>query len=135
MRSRAKSAGFLALILTLAGSTWGGVYYDQQKQESRRDAIALTHGDPDRAPELMIQYGCAGCHTIAGIRSPGGLAAQSLSDIGKRQYIGGVAPNTPQNLVRWIVNPKQFSARTAMPVTGVSETQARHMAAYLLALR
>lgn len=135
MRSRAKPAAFFALVIALAGSTWGGVYYYQQKQESRRDAIALTHGDPDRAPELMIQYGCAGCHTIAGIRSPGGLAAQSLSDIGKRQYIGGVAPNTPQNLVRWIVNPKQFSARTAMPVTGVSETQARHIAAYLLALR
>ena len=135
MRSRAKSAAFLALVIALAGSTWGGVHYYQQKQESRRDAIALTHGDPDRAPELMIQYGCAGCHTIAGIRSPGGLAAQSLSDIGKRQYIGGVAPNTPQNLVRWIVNPKQFSARTAMPVTGVSETQARRIAAYLLALR
>jgi cytochrome c len=135
MRSRAKAAVFLALVIALAGSAGAGAYYYQQKEQSRREAIALTHGDPDRAAELMIQYGCAGCHTITGIRSPGGLAAQSLSDIGKRQYIGGVAPNTPQNLVRWIVNPKHFSARTAMPVTGVNESQARHIAAYLLALR
>ena len=135
MRSRTSTVLSLALVVVLAGSVCGGVYWYQQKEKSRRDAMALTHGDPDRAPELMVQYGCAGCHTIAGVRSPGGLTAQPLSDIGKRQYIGGVAPNTPQNLVRWIVNPKQFSARTAMPVTGVSETQARHIATYLLALR
>jgi cytochrome c2 len=49
----------------------------------------------------------------------------------QRLYVGGAVENTPDNLVRWIVNPKAFSARTAMPVTGISESQARNIAAYL----
>jgi cytochrome c2 len=37
--------------------------------------------------------------------------------------------------VRWIVNPRAVSPKTAMPVTGISEADARHVAAYLLTLR
>jgi cytochrome c2 len=59
------------------------------------------------------------------------LAAPSLSDISQRLYIGGAVENTPDNLVRWIINPKQFSAKTAMPLTGISEAEARNVAAYL----
>jgi cytochrome c2 len=33
--------------------------------------------------------------------------------------------------VRWIVDPKQFSQKTAMPVTGIKEGEARDIAAYL----
>ena len=36
---------------------------------------------------------------------------------------------------RWIVNPKQFDPRTAMPVTGISLGEARDVAAYLYRLR
>jgi cytochrome c1 len=50
-------------------------------------------------------------------------------------YVGGALTNRPDNIVRWIVNPRAVSPKTAMPVTGISEREARDVAAYLLTLR
>jgi mono/diheme cytochrome c family protein len=33
--------------------------------------------------------------------------------------------------VRWIVSPQTFSPRSAMPATGISEAEARDVAAWL----
>jgi cytochrome c len=55
--------------------------------------------------------------------------------VAERLYLGGAVINTPENLIRWIVNPKQFEPRTAMPVTGISHAEARDIAAYLYRLR
>jgi cytochrome c1 len=54
-----------------------------------------------------------------------------LVDIKRRVYVGGVVPNSPENLVRWIVAPQIFSPRSAMPATGISEAEARDVATYL----
>jgi cytochrome c2 len=58
-----------------------------------------------------------------------------LGNVADRVYVGGVLTHTPDNLIRWIVDPKQFSPRTAMPTTGINEGQARDVAAYLYAIR
>ena len=44
-------------------------------------------------------------------------------------------PNTPQNLVRWIRDPHEIEPRTAMPNLGLSDPEARDVAAYLYTLR
>jgi cytochrome c1 len=99
-----------------------------------RGSAALTPpGDP--APSLMIRYGCAGCHTIPGVPGARGKAAPSLAGFAGRLYVGGAATNNSGNLVRWLVNPRSLDPRTAMPVTGISETEADAVAAYLLRLR
>ncbi|GJE34974.1 Cytochrome c oxidase subunit 2 [Methylobacterium oxalidis] len=81
----------------------------------------------------MITYGCAGCHEISGLAGPSGRVGPPLRSIGERIYIGGVATNTPENLVRWIANPKALNAKSAMPLTGISEAEARDVAAFLYA--
>jgi cytochrome c len=40
-------------------------------------------------------------------------------------------PNTADNLINWIVRPQAFSPRTAMPATGISQSEARDVAAWL----
>lgn len=92
---------------------------------------AATGGSPTRGKALIEAYGCASCHTIAGIRSPRGLVGPPLLDIKKRAFIGGVLANTPGNLERWIMHPAAYSPNTAMPDLGVTPAQARDMAAYL----
>jgi cytochrome c2 len=124
----------LAAALVLAVSTVASHAMRRQNQALAR-AAALTGGDPARGPALAIQYGCAGCHEIRGVRGPGGRVGPPLTSVAERVYLGGVATNTPENLVHWIVNPKGFSPKTAMPITGISEPEARHVAAYLLGLR
>jgi hypothetical protein len=50
-------------------------------------------------------------------------------------YIGGVLPNTPENMLRWLQNPPAMDPLTAMPNMGVTEADARDMAGYLYTLR
>lgn len=94
-------------------------------------AKALTAGDAGMATPIFRKYGCAGCHTIPGIPGADGQVGGSLADLSKRVYIGGVLTNTPDHLVSWIVSPETFSPRTAMPATGISDAEARDLAAYL----
>lgn len=57
-----------------------------------------------------------------------------LAGISARGFLGGVLPNTPENLVRWLRAPQEINPRTAMPDLGVSERDARDIAAYLATL-
>lgn len=103
--------------------------------EQRRFEIAriLTQGNPEAAPQIMRRYGCAGCHTIPGVPGADGQVGGSLAGLRQRIYIAGVANNTADNLTRWIVSPQSFLPNSAMPATGISEAEARDVAAYLYA--
>ena len=104
-------------------------------RERAEEAAALTGGDPARAPALMRRYGCTSCHSIPGIQGATGLVGPPLAGIASRSYIAGVLTNDPQHMIRWILDPKGVDSLTAMPVTGVSEGEARDIAAYLYTLR
>jgi cytochrome c1 len=118
----------LTPLLAVAAVVGNDLRYRQKRSDR---AAQIVGGNPAKAEEAMVRYGCGACHQISGVRMPGGLAAQPLNRISERLYIGGAVENTPSNLVGWIVNPKSYSARTAMPVTGISEPEARDVAAYL----
>jgi cytochrome c2 len=122
-----------ALILAAAGA--GAVLYELEQAKQSRRAIAMTGGDPKRALASIAQYGCAACHAIPGARGPGGQAGPSLSGVASRIYLAGTVLNTPENMIRWIVDPKQVDPKSAMPVTGIGEREARDVAAYLYRLR
>jgi cytochrome c2 len=92
-------------------------------------------GDPDNGRLLLRQFGCGSCHRIPGVASARGNVGPSLEGVGKRVYLGGVLPNTPENMVRWILDPKQFDSETAMPDLPVAEGQARDIVAYLQGLK
>ena len=92
-------------------------------------------GDADSGRLLLRQYGCGGCHRIPGVEAARGNVGPPLERIARRVYLAGKLPNTPDNLVRWIREPQQASPLTAMPDLGVTERDARDMAAYLSTLR
>jgi cytochrome c1 len=48
-------------------------------------------------------------------------------------FVGGAAPNTPNNLVRWLLDPQQFAPHSAMPPPGLTPQEARDIATYLYA--
>ena len=101
-----------------------------------RSAMAsVTGGDASRGPELLRAYGCKSCHTIPGVVGANGLVGPPLAGIAERSYIAGVLPNAPENMIRWIMNPKAVDPLTAMPVLGVSPSDARDITAYLYTLR
>lgn len=49
--------------------------------------------------------------------------------------IAGELPNSPDNLVRWIKNPKSVEPNTDMPDLGLTDEEARDVTAYLYTLR
>jgi cytochrome c len=55
--------------------------------------------------------------------------------IAKRTYVGGILANTPDNMVRWLRDPPGVDPRTAMPNMGVTEADARDIAAFLYTLQ
>jgi cytochrome c1 len=95
----------------------------------------LTGGDPDHGSKLVVRYGCVGCHDIPGVPGANGLVGPPLEHIASRVYIGGVLLNNPDNLMRWLKNPPSVDPMTAMPATGLSDRDARDIAAYLYTLQ
>jgi cytochrome c len=92
-------------------------------------------GDPTRGRALIRQYGCGSCHTVPGVSGADGLVGPPLTRFGARSYIAGELPNNADNLQRWIRSPRSVEPGTAMPELGVTELDARDIAAYLYTLR
>jgi cytochrome c1 len=94
-------------------------------------AKAMTGGDPSLAPALFHRFGCSGCHTIAGIPGANGQTGAPLIDFAERKYIAGVLENNSDNLVQWIMSPRKFNPQTAMPDPGLTQAEAKDLAAFL----
>jgi cytochrome c len=94
-------------------------------------ATTDTGGNALRGKAAIEQRGCTGCHTIPGIPNPGSNVGPPLDKIAKRTYIGGILPNTLQNMQRWLRDPPAVKPRTAMPNLGITEPEAKDIAAYL----
>ena len=119
------AVAIVALLTAVGGTLW------KNQRRIENIAVAMTGGDVARAPDLIRRYGCAGCHTIPGIRGGDGQVGGPLQDVRRRVYVGGVVTNSPDNMIKWIVSPQALSPRSAMPATGISEAEARDVAAYL----
>jgi cytochrome c1 len=123
-------------LLLLAGGVAAYVGNEARLDaQQRRDAIAVTHGNPDRAVMLVNKYGCGGCHTIPGIGGATARVGPNLGGEAAQVYVGGVLTNSAENLTRWIVSPQAIDPMSAMPTTGISEEEARDITAYLYSLR
>ena len=95
----------------------------------------MAAGNAQQGKHLISQYGCGACHIIPGIRGARGLVGPPLNVWGDRTIIAGELPNTPDNLIRWLENPKAIEPQNAMPDLGLSKEQATDIAAYLYTLR
>jgi cytochrome c2 len=134
-RFRSRSVYLVLILLLLIGTGIYAGYQVKFDQDARIRATALTMGDPDLGRRLSKRYGCAGCHNIPGVPGAQGMVGPSLQGFASRVYIGGVATNSPDTLIQWIENPRSIDPKTAMPVTGISRAEARHVAAYLYTLQ
>lgn len=93
-----------------------------------------TGGNPTAGKATIRAYGCAACHDIPGVDAPGGRVGPPLGGIAKRAYLGGELPNTPENLERWVRDPHKIEPHVAMPTLGLTQKEARDVAAYLYTL-
>jgi cytochrome c len=92
-------------------------------------------GSPELGRKAIRHYGCGTCHEIPGVRSANGLVGPPLIKFSRRGYIAGELANTPENLQRWIQNPKAVEPGTDMPNLHVTPDDARNINAYLYTLK
>lgn len=86
----------------------------------------------EEAQMTLRQYACDTCHVIDDMVGANTHVGPPLAAFYKRKFIAGILPNTPENLVRWIMEPQAVSPHTLMPDLDVTEPHARTMARYLL---
>ena len=91
-------------------------------------------GDAAQGKIWSERMGCGSCHMIPGVQNADGMVGPPLTHFARRTIIAGVLPNTPANLVHWIQVPQAVVPGNAMPNAGLTETQARDIAAYLYTL-
>jgi cytochrome c len=125
VKALAACALVLAVTFTIACSN----------RETEHYAAAMTGGEPSRGRTAIRRYGCSSCHTIPGVQGANALVGPPLTQIASRSYIGGVLPNTPDNMIHWIEDPPGIDHLTAMPNLGVTDQDARDMASYLYTLK
>ncbi len=118
---------FLALAIALLVDTTKNTTSAMAQQQ-------VAQGDPLQAPQAIQKYGCGSCHVIPGINGAEGAVGPRLTHISERSFLAGELPNTPDNLIMWIQHPQKVKPGTAMPEMGVSDQDARNIAAYLYSL-
>lgn len=91
-------------------------------------------GDATRGEQRLVAYGCGSCHVIPGVPAASGRVGPPLTDFADRKFVAGRLRNEPAGLIAWIQHPQQVSPGTAMPDLGVTDADARDMAAYLYTL-
>lgn len=128
-------AAALVLAACVVGGTLAGMLACRGPAQTGEPYRMVAGGDPARGPRAIRAYGCGSCHMIPGVREAVGTVGPPLLAFGRRANIGGEAPNEPEMLVEWLRRPQSIEPGTAMPNLGVTDRDARDMAAYLYTLR
>jgi cytochrome c len=122
-RARVRAGALLPLLVIMAACGGEG------------EAGRQVTGNVENGRLLLQQYGCGSCHAIPGVANARGNVGPTLAGVGRRVYIGGFLPNTPENMARWIVSPRAIDPLTAMPDLQVPALHASDMVAYLYSAR
>lgn len=98
------------------------------------DIIEVEGGNPSTGEELVISYDCASCHYIPGFPESSGHDAPGLQLWPNRAFVAGAAPNRPENVIAFLMDPDGIQPGSRMPDLGITEEEARHIAAYLFTI-
>lgn len=104
-------------------------------ERSAASAPANFNGDARHGAELVQKYQCGGCHDIPEIPHANGNVGPPLHRIGTRTFIAGFIQNSPDNMAYWIEDPQRMLPGNGMPKIGVSQSEARDIAAFLYTLK
>jgi len=126
-RLRSAKVAAVAAVASIAAALLAGCHGQTGTQAS----ADVAGGDPVRGRGLIRSYGCGSCHEVKGVPGAQGTVGPPLTGVGGRMYIAGRLANTPENLARWIKDPKGVDEKTAMPNLGLDDQDARDIAAFL----
>ena len=89
------------------------------------DEPVAMEPDPKRGRRALEQYACIACHEIPGLVGPEAKLGPTLHGIGSRLMLGGVIPNTPENMALWLRSPQALGKLPAKRTRPGSRKSAR----------
>lgn len=98
------------------------------------DAPPWRQPSIERGRAAISQYACTACHNVPGITGSDVHVGPPLAGIAGRGLIAGAVPNTREQMVRWLRDPRAIDPETTMPAMQVGEQDAQDMAAFLSTL-
>jgi cytochrome c2 len=120
---------------SLAAAVSLGVQRIQTNHATVQAAQALTGGHVASGRALFAEKGCGGCHSITGQNFANGAVGPSLDKVAIRAFLAGKLANDPHQMIAWIQHPQALDPGSGMPEMGLSDGEARDIAAYLYILR
>ena len=103
-----------------------------QDAQRRTAPLALV---ADEAPgHKLFMERCAGCHTIRGTDAVGDHAPDLTHVNSRRRLAAGLLINTPEHLMKWVVNAQQLKPGSRMPSIALSESETTALASFLSTL-
>jgi cytochrome c oxidase subunit II len=100
----------------------------------QRAAPAEAAGPAAAGKAVFAGSACVGCHTIKGVSA--GILGPDLTHFGSRGMLAaGMWPNTPENVAEWVKDPQRLKPGVKMPALGLTDDQAKAIAAYLTSLK
>jgi cytochrome c oxidase subunit 2 len=100
----------------------------------QKTAPAEPTGLAAEGKALFARSACVGCHTIEGVSA--GVLGPNLTHFGARTMLAaGMWPNTPDNVAAWVKAPQRLKPGVKMPDLGLTDEQAKALAAYLTSLK
>jgi cytochrome c oxidase subunit 2 len=101
---------------------------------AQRATPAEPAGVAAEGKAIFARSACVGCHTIRGVSA--GVLGPDLTTFGSRGMLGaGLLPSTPQTVAAWVKDAGAIKPGVKMPALGLSDAEARAVAAYLLSLK
>jgi len=108
--------------------------FERWLADEARTARAPTAPMEEEGRGVFLASPCVGCHTIRGVS--GGGIGPDLTHVGSRRTLaGGIVPNTPESLSRWVRHARTMKPGSLMPDQSLTEAQVASLVAYLQSLQ
>jgi cytochrome c oxidase subunit II len=104
-------------------------WLEDQKKPASDDAAASAGRD------VFLSQSCVNCHRVRGTIAKGTYAPDLTHLMSRRTLAAGMAPNTRDNLRKWLTDPQQIKSGCLMPAFGLSEPQVDLLVDYLMTLK
>jgi cytochrome c oxidase subunit 2 len=110
----------------------------EMSSQGRVEDVSLENSQASSA--LAGQYvfehqACISCHTVAGTVATGRYGPDLTHLMSRATIAAGAAPNTQEQLLRWITDPNQIKPGSLMPAMHLTDRENERITAYLLTLK
>jgi cytochrome c oxidase subunit 2 len=107
--------------------------FDRWIQEQSRPA--QVSDTVSEGQKIFERTACINCHAVGGTAANGRFGPDLTHLVSRDTIASGAAPNTPENLRRWIQDPSVIKPGSKMPAMGLSDPELNAVTAYLETLR